>query len=57
MSNYLGFDMSFKWVDGVGIGESKQETDEERKERLHKEAEDWYALRLHSYIGQFGRFW
>jgi len=52
----LGFDASLKWVDGVGIGE-KPLSDAEVKARAKREAEDWYATKLHAYISQYGGPW
>jgi hypothetical protein len=52
--NFVLFDASYAWVDGVAIG--ADETDEQRRERLRRESEDWYAARLHGYLAQHGAF-
>jgi phage terminase large subunit-like protein len=48
------FDRSWSFVDGVPIGGIQ--TDEERKALAKKESEDWYASRLHAYLGAYGGF-
>jgi phage terminase large subunit-like protein len=48
------FDRSWAFVDGVPIGSSQ--TDEERKVQAKQESEDWYAARLHAYLGAHGGF-
>jgi phage terminase large subunit-like protein len=48
------FDHSWAFVDGVPIGSSQ--TDEERKAQAKQESEDWYAARLHAYLGAHGGY-
>jgi hypothetical protein len=52
--NFVLFDSSWSWVDGLGIGQA--ETDEQRRARQKKESEDWYAARLRSYLAMHGAF-
>jgi hypothetical protein len=52
--NFVLFDSSWSWVDGVPIG--GVETLEQRRARQKKESEDWYAARLRSYLSMHGAF-
>jgi hypothetical protein len=52
--NFVLFDSSWSWVDGVPIG--GEETDEQRRARQKKESEDWYAARLRGYLAAHGAF-
>jgi hypothetical protein len=53
-ANFVLFDQTWSWVDGVGIGQA--ETDEQRRARQKKESEDWYAARLRGYLAMHGAF-
>ena len=48
------FDRSWAFVDGTPIG--AVDTLEQRKAAAAKEAQDFYAARLHAYISQFARY-
>ena len=52
--NFVLFDSSWSWVDGVPIG--AVETAEQRRARQKKESEEWYSARLRSYLGMHGAF-
>jgi Terminase large subunit, ATPase domain len=56
LSDHLGFDQSYAWVDGVGIGGTDNLTNEERAARRKEEAESFYRARLTSYLAQHGAF-
>jgi hypothetical protein len=52
--NFVLFDSSWSWVDGVPIG--GVETDEQRRARQKRESEDCYAARLRGYLAMHGAF-
>jgi hypothetical protein len=53
-ANFVLFDQTWSWVDGVGIGQV--ETDEQRRARQKEESEQWYAARLRGYLAMHGAF-
>jgi hypothetical protein len=50
LSDHLGYDVSMKWVDGVGSSDTL--TDEQRAARRKEESESFYRARLNAYLAQ-----
>jgi hypothetical protein len=53
-ANFVLFDQTWSWVDGVGIGQT--ETDEQRRARQKAESDAWHAARLRGYLAMHGAF-
>jgi Phage Terminase len=46
LSDRLGYDTSYKWVDGIGIADAAANlTEQQRADRRKQEADDWYRSR------------
>jgi hypothetical protein len=56
LSDRLGYDQSYAWVDGTPIGGESDLTNEQRAQRRREEAEAAYRARYASYLGAHGAF-
>jgi hypothetical protein len=54
LSDRLGYDQSYAWVDGTPMGGSQ--TEAARKAEAKQEAADFYAARLRGYLAMHGAF-